>query len=70
MTIIKPLFFQFMAVCIFTVIWCSCVGHPPVFVRESVVARGDTDTIQISLVDGKDSGEDKIATDLDSKECS
>ena len=41
---------QFIAIVGFTAIWCSCVGHPPVFVRESVVATIDTaDEIRIRL---------------------
>ncbi len=43
---------RFVVVGVFTTIWCSCVGHPPVFVRESVVAKGEIEEIQISLTNG------------------
>lgn len=52
----KIALFRFVAVGIFTTIWCSCVGHPPVFVRKSVGAKGETNEIQISLVNDKDQG--------------
>ena len=50
----KLALFKFAVVGMFTTIWCSCVGHPPVFVRTSVVAKGDSDEIQISLANKKD----------------
>ena len=40
---------KFITVGIFTTIWCSFVGHPPVFVRKTVEKKGETNEIQISL---------------------
>ena len=45
----KAALFRFAAVGVFTTIWCSCVGHPPVFVRESVAANEETSEIRIAL---------------------
>jgi len=42
-------FVKFIAVGLFTYTWCCNVGHPPVFIRESVIAKAGTDEIQITL---------------------
>jgi nicotinate-nucleotide--dimethylbenzimidazole phosphoribosyltransferase len=57
----KAALFRFAAVGVFTTIWCSCVGHPPVFVRESVAAKGDTDEIRIALPSEKNGNQNKNA---------
>jgi nicotinate-nucleotide--dimethylbenzimidazole phosphoribosyltransferase len=49
---------KFIVVGIFTTIWCSSVGHPPVFVRTSVAAKGETNEVQISL-NNNDDGDDE-----------
>lgn len=41
---------KFATVIIFTTIWCTFVGHPPVFVRKTVTAKGESNDIQVSLV--------------------
>ena len=43
-------FVKFVAVVIFTSLWCSNVGLPPVFVRKTVAEKGPTDDIQIALI--------------------
>jgi len=40
---------RFVCVASFTTIWCSFVGHPPVFVRNTVKKKGETNEIQIAL---------------------
>ena len=48
--------FKFVGVGLFTIVWCSCVGHPPVFVRKSVAAKkndSSEDEIMISLVNNE-----------------
>jgi hypothetical protein len=49
---------RFACVGIFTWVWCSCVGHPPVFVRTSVAAKGETEETQISLTEDYNSKEE------------
>jgi nicotinate-nucleotide--dimethylbenzimidazole phosphoribosyltransferase len=44
---------KFAVVMLFTIIWCSNVGLPPVFVRKTVAEKGSTDQIQIALVSGE-----------------
>ena len=60
----KRAFFQFAIVGIFTVVWCSFVGHPPVFVRKSVASTNQSDDIRIALDDddrkAKSGGSDKV----------
>ena len=48
----KTSLLRFLLVTIWTTIWCSCVGHPPVFVRKTVAAKGETEEIQIALSNG------------------
>lgn len=45
---------QFVMVVLFTVTWCNNVGHPPVFVRDSVVATTEDDEIRIALTSDSD----------------
>ncbi len=48
---------RFACVGLFTWVWCSCIGHPPVFVRTSVAAKGETEEIQISLTEDNNNKE-------------
>lgn len=47
----KMALLRFVAVGLFTASWCNFVGHPPVFVRKSVIAKKNDDgEVRISLV--------------------
>ncbi len=61
----KSTLVRFIAVALFTVVWCSNVGHPPVFVRKSVEAKEETDDVQISLKKN-DNNEEQGMTESDS----
>ena len=45
----KMAFVRFVIVGLFTTLWCSNVGHPPVFVRTSVASKTKSDQIPIAL---------------------
>jgi len=55
----KITLFRFVVVGLLTTLWCSFVGHPPVFVRKTVAQNGETDEVQIALSKDNDTCEEK-----------